>query len=190
MDDRKGMQLRSVQPKFSTRAADDKKYICCYFARFDDAYELWDGASEVIDSHAFDDTLNDDIRCLVDHMTWLILGRTESGTLTLKVDDVGLYGEVLINENDQDAVNLYERVKRGDVNQCSFGFEILSEKFDEGEDYIRWTILKVRLYEVSIVTFPAYENTSATVRKEEFKNMQKRKIDAWKQKTLKVLKGE
>lgn len=190
MDDRKGMQLRSVQPKFSTRAADDKKYICCYFTRFDDAYELWDGASEVIDPHAFDDTLNDDIRCLVDHMAWLILGRTESGTLTLKVDDVGLYGEVLINENDQDAVNLYERVKRGDVNQCSFGFEILSEKFDEGEDYIRWTILKVRLYEVSIVTFPAYENTSATVRREEFKNMQKRKIDAWKQKTLKVLKGE
>ncbi|MFR3430819.1 MAG: HK97 family phage prohead protease [Holdemanella porci] len=47
------------------------------------------------------------------------------------VDDKGLWGEVEINESDQDAMNLYARVQRGDVDQCSFGFEITSEEYSE-----------------------------------------------------------
>ena len=89
------------------------------------------GATESIDEHAFDDALDDDIRCLTDHVTHLVLGRTKAGTLTLSIDNHGLFGEVEINENDQDAVNTYERVKRGDVSQCSFGFDILEEDYEE-----------------------------------------------------------
>lgn len=95
-----------------------------------------------------------------------------------------------INENDQDAVNLYERVKRRDVDQCSFGFDILDEEFEDRGDTVKWTIKKVKLYEVSVVTFPAYEDTSVSARKRQLGEMKKRSIEAWKHKTLKKLKGE
>ena len=148
------------------------------------------GAVESIADTAFDGALADDIRCLIDHETRLVLGRNKAGTLTLKVDTRGLWGEVRINPNDQDAVNLYERVKRGDVDQCSFGFDILDEEFEDRGDTVKWTIKKVKLYEVSVVTFPAYEETSVSARKRQLGEIKKRSIEAWKQRTLKRLKGE
>ena len=122
---KRNRQARSIPLQFKTRSEEDgEKYISGYFAVFNSNYEMWEGATESVDVHAFDNTLQDDIRCLIDHDTHLVLGRTKSGTLTLKVDEKGLWGEVKINQADQDAVNLYERVKRGDVDQCSFGFDI------------------------------------------------------------------
>ena len=138
-------------------------------------YELWPGATESVASTAFDDALADDIRALIDHETRLVLGRTKAGTLTLKVDSRGLWGEIKINQKDQDAMNLYERVKRHDVDQCSFGFDILEEELEDRGDSVHWTIKKVKLYEVSVVTFPAYVETSVTARKNqlgELKNVQ------------------
>ena len=74
-------------------------------------------------------------------------------------------GVNVLNENDVDAMNLYERVKRGDVTQCSFGFNILDEDVDYRADgTIKWTIKEIDLHEVSIVTFPAYEETEVTAR--------------------------
>lgn len=96
----KKYQMRSSLSKFKTRDADGKKYISGYFAVFNSNYQLWDGATESVDPHAFDGTLDSDIRCLIDHDTRLVLGRTKSGTLTLRVDDKGLWGEVEINESD------------------------------------------------------------------------------------------
>ena len=127
------------------------------------------GATESVDPHAFDDALTDDIRALIDHDTRLVLGRTTAGTLTLRVDENGLFGSILINEDDQDAMNLYARIQRGDVSQCSFGFDILDESTEESRDEngkytVHWTIKKVKLYEVSAVTFPAYEQTSINAR--------------------------
>ena len=88
-------------------------------------------------------------------------------------------------------MNLYERVKRGDVDQCSFGFDIRSEDTDIREDgSIHWTIKEVDLYEVSCCTFPAYEETSITARCNEREEIQKREAQAWKEKMLKRLKGE
>lgn len=113
-------QTRSAHSAFETRTGKWKKYISGYFAVFNSRYEIWPGAVETVDT-AFDEALSDDIRCLIDHETRLVLGRNKANTLTLKADSRGLWGEVEINENDQDAVNLYERVKRkGDVDQCSF----------------------------------------------------------------------
>ena len=108
----------------------------------------------------------------------------------MKTDTRGLWGEVKINPNDQDAVNLYERVKRGDVDQCSFGFDILDEEFEDLGDTVKWTIKKVKLYEVSVVTFPAYEETSVSARKRQLGEIKKRNTEAWKQRVLKKLKGE
>lgn len=184
-------QIRGIPQTFRTR--DDEsgdKYISGYFVVFGSNYEIWDGATESVDPHAFDEALDADIRCLIDHDTRLVLGRTKSGTLTLKVDQKGLYGEVKINQADQDAMNLYERVKRGDVDQCSFGFDIVSERYEETEAGIHWTIEKVILYEVSVCTFPAYEETEVSARKKDYGSIKKREMDAWKKKTLGKLKGD
>lgn len=189
-ENRVAYQVRSTQSKFETREADGEMYISGYFAVFNSEYEMWPGAVESIADTAFDGALADDIRCLIDHETRLVLGRNKAGTLTLKVDARGLWGEVKINPNDQDAVNLYERVKRGDVDQCSFGFDILDEEFEDRGDTVKWTIKKVKLYEVSVVTFPAYEETSVSARKRQLGEIKKRSIEAWKQRTLKRLKGE
>lgn len=190
MSDRKIRQLRSACSEFQTRADEaGDLYISGYFSVFNSNYELWPGATESVAETAFDEALADDIRCLIDHETRLVLGRNKAGTLTLKVDSRGLWGEVKINRNDQDAMNLYERVKRGDVDQCSFGFDILEESFEDRGDSVHWTILKVKLYEVSIVTFPAYTDTSVSARKQDLETMKKRSIELWKTNTLKRLKG-
>lgn len=187
-------QIRTISQNICTRADEQTgdKYISGYFSVFGSDYEMWPGASESIDPGAFDGALVDDIRCLVDHESRLVLGRTKAGTLFLKVDEHGLWGEVRINGKDQDAVNLYERVLRGDVNQCSFGFDILDEEMTEDpvSGDIHWIIKKVKLYEVSIVTFPAYKDTEVTARKNEYDEIRKRKEEKWRSDMKRHLKGE
>lgn len=185
-------QIRSIHSKFETRQEEDgKKFISGYFAVFNSNYQIWDGATESVDPHAFDETLGNDVRALIDHQTHLVLGRNKAGTLTLRIDSRGLWGDVEINEDDQDAMNLYARVQRGDVDQCSFGFDIQEEKFEEREDgSVHWTILKVYLYEVSVCTFPAYEDTSVMARKNDLKSIEKRKVDVFKKNLMKKLKGD
>ena len=120
----------------------------------------------------------------------MVLGRTKAGTLELRTDSHGLWGKVTINENDTDAMNLYERVKRGDVDQCSFGFDIESEDTDYSDDgSVHWTIRKVRLYEVSVCTFPAYESTSVSARKRDYATIQARETQTWKEKQIRRLKS-
>lgn len=188
---RKMRQLRGIFSEFQTRTEETGDlYISGYFAVFNSDYEVWSGATESIAETAFDGALADDIRCLINHETRLVLGRTKSGTLTLKTDSRGLWGEVKINPNDQDAINLYERVKRRDVDQCSFGFEILDEEFEDRGDSVHWTIKKVKLYEVSVVTFPAYTDTNVSARKLELEEIKRRSFEMWKDKVTKKLKGE
>lgn len=184
-------QMRCVMSEFNTRNDETGDlYISGYFSVFNSVYELWPGATESIASTAFDDAIADDIRALIDHETRLVLGRTKAGTLTLKIDSRGLWGEIKINQNDQDAINLYERVKRHDVDQCSFGFDIIEEEFEDRGDSVHWTIKKVKLYEVSVVTFPAYIETSVTARKGQLKEIKKRSIEAVRKKCMTKLKGE
>lgn len=190
---RKGRQTRTMDCKFNVRAEGDEKRLEGYFSVFGGVYELWPGATESVDPHAFDEALTDDVRCLIDHETRLVLGRNKAGTLDLRIDETGLFGSVLINEDDQDAMNLYARVQRGDVTQCSFGFDILEESTDEertedGTWTVHWTIKKVKLYEVSVVTFPAYRDTEIAARKDDFSEIQKRRTEVWKNQLLERLK--
>ncbi len=175
-------QTRGGLTKFETREENGEKRIEGYFAVFDSNYELWDGATESIGRNAFDGALADDIRALIDHETRLVLGRTTAGTLTLRVDEHGLWGSIRINEADSDAMNLYARVQRGDVSQCSFGFDILQERtdVDSATGAVHWTIEKVKLYEVSCVTFPAYKETAIQARAEEYRDIKKRENERWK----------
>ena len=178
--DRKIRQTRSLQTELKTRAEPDSQdmYIEGYFAVFNRQTELWPGAYEEVAPGAFDETLGNDIRALINHDTTLVLGRNKAGTLELKADSYGLWGRVKINPNDTDAVNLYERVKRGDVDQCSFGFNILKEETDWREDgSVKWTIQEVDLHEVSICTFPAYEETGVQARKAEVDQHRQRQLE-------------
>lgn len=189
--DREKRQMRGVPGSFKTRAEESgDMFISGYFAVFGSEYELWPGASESVDPHAFDEALDDDIRCLINHDTRLVLGRNIAGTLQLRVEEKGLWGEVKINPNDQDAVNVYERVKRGDVNQCSFGFDIVAEEFEDRGDSVHWTIKAVKLYEVSVVTFPAYEETGVEARKRQVEDIRKRKNESWRARMMARMKGE
>lgn len=197
--DRDKMQTRCFHStSFETREENGDLFIEGYFSVFNSPYKMWDGAIETVDPHAFDGTVGDDIRCLINHDSTLVLGRTKAKTLELRIDDHGLFGRVKINPKDQDAMNVYERVKRGDVDQCSFGFEILQEEVEFGEDdSVHWTLTEVRLFEVSIVTFPAYEDTSVSARKKDFEALKERKekeheqrVASWKAELLDKLKGE
>lgn len=174
--------MRSRGTEFRAAEKDGAKYIEGYFAVFSGVYELFPGGTESIDPHAFDDTISGDIRALINHDTTLVLGRTKAGTLELSVDNRGLWGRVRINEADGDAMNLWHRIERGDVDQCSFGFEILEEDTEYRENgTVHWTIKRVKLYEVSPVTFPAYEETSVSARKREFEQIKERRCTAWKE---------
>lgn len=185
-------QTRSIQTELKTRAEQDSqdKYIEGYFAVFNKEIELWPGAFEEIAPTAFDGALLDDVRALINHDTTLVLGRTKADTLELKTDSQGLWGRIKINPNDSDAVNLYERVARGDVDQCSFGFDILKEETDWREDgTVKWTIQEVKLYEVSPCTFPAYEQTGIQARKAQVDEYQGKLFEARKLKLKERLKG-
>ena len=184
-------QLRTVATEFATREDGDALRIEGYFAVFNTNYEIAPGLSESIAQGAFSRTLQGgDIRALINHDTTLVLARTKAHTLELREDERGLWGSVLINPNDQDAMNLYSRVKRGDVDQCSFGFEIVNEETDFRDDgSIHWTIKDVDLFEVSACTFPAYEATNISAREKERDQLVARSLEAWKEKTKKRIGG-
>jgi len=178
MADRDQRQTRVFKTELKTRAENEEEMLIeGYFAVFNTQTELWPGAFEVLAPEAFNDTLGNDVRALIDHKSRLVLGRNKSGTLELKVDSYGLWGSVRINPADSDAVNLYERVKRRDVDQCSFGFNILDEDPDFRENgTVLWRITKVDLHEVSVCTFPQYVETGVQARHKEYEQHQTRKL--------------
>jgi hypothetical protein len=184
---REQRQTRSLRTELKTRAEGDSGDLVIegYFAVFGRETELWPGAHEEIAPGAFSNTLSNDIRALINHETRLVLGRNKSGTLELREDSYGLWGRIKINPNDTDAMNLYERVKRGDVDQCSFGFNIVREDTEWRDDgSVKWTIREVDLHEVSVVTFPAYEDTGVSARRKQVEEHRARLLEARRQKLI------
>ena len=176
-------QVRSVPTQFETREDENGQLVISgYFSVFNSNYDIGMGMSESVAPGAFLSSLSGDVRALTNHDTTLVLGRTTAGTLKLREDDIGLWGDVIINPKDSDAVNTYERVKRGDVSQCSFGFRIIKEDTEVKDDgSVHWTIRDVELYEVSVCTFPAYESTNVQARSAQRAEIQEREFAAWKE---------
>ena len=182
-------QLRSIPTKFETREDGENPTIEGYFAVFNSNYEIAPGMSESIAPGAFSRTLANDVRALINHDTTLVLGRTKANTLELREDSHGLWGKITINPNDGDAMNLYERVKRGDVDQCSFGFDLKEQDTEIRDDgAVHWTIRDLDLFEVSCCTFPAYEQTNISARSKERDEIKQRTLSAWREKMKGVLK--
>lgn len=145
------------------------RMISGYAAVFNsDSVEFWgwEGPfTERIAPGSFKKSLasNPDVRALIDHQPSLILGRTKSGTLRLKEDETGLFCEIDAPDT-QIARDLIENMRLGNIDQMSFGFYMNGFEWrkEDGKD-IR-LITECELFDVSIVTYPAYEETSVKVR--------------------------
>lgn len=179
-----------------------KRYLEGYFAVFNEPYQVFDGWVETVERGAFARYLStgEDTKVLWNHDSNIVLGSTANGTAVLREDETGLWGSVEINEQDQEALNAYARVGRGDVNGCSFGFDIARQEewWDEDGVY-RTKITEVDpLYEVSPCTFPAYKATSISARnkqhlteaREKYKQAQEKRREDWRTSMRKRLKGE
>ena len=197
------MEQRILQMKdMKTREENGKRYLEGYFAVFGEPYQVWDGWVETIERGAFARYLasGEDVKVLWNHDSNIVLGSTGNSTAALREDETGLFGSVEINEADQEAVNGYARVSRGDVTGCSFGFDIARQEEWWDEDGVYHTkITEVDpLYEVSPCTFPAYKATSISARNQEsFESAKKRletakeqKMNEWRESMRSRLKGE
>lgn len=155
---------RRITSKMSLRDEGGVRHIIGHAAVFETlSEEMW-GFREKIRRGAFlDSVVADDIRCLINHVPSHVLGRTRSGTLKVWEDETGLAYDCIPAETSY-ARNLMASLDRGDVDQSSFGFEALIDEWDfSGVCGVR-TLVKVRVFDVSPVTFPAYKETDAGVR--------------------------
>lgn len=159
-------ERRSWQSEIRTQRNDgEPPKIVGYAAVFDKWYEEPDlGFREKVRKGAFAKTIKEaDIRALWNHNPDYVLGRTKNGTLILKEDDKGLWMEVIPPET-QWAQDLVKSIERGDVDQQSFGFRVIKEAWESTPKWEERELIEVHLFDVSPVTFPAYEDTIAQVR--------------------------
>ena len=128
------------------------------------------GFREIIAEGAFDGRLEDDVRFLINH-DGLPLARTTNGTLRLSTDEKGLKYEAKV-ANTSLGRDLIELMRNGTINQSSFAFVVEDDSWEVKDGMNVRTINKVsRLYDVSAVTYPAYEEASVALRS----------MEAWKQ---------
>lgn len=162
-------ERRFITHKVEVRAHEEEKEerIIGYAAGFNKRSQVMAWFDEEIMPGAFDNVLEDDVRCLKNHDPNYILGRTRSGTLDIAVDDFGLRYDNLPPDTSY-ANDLIVSMKRGDVDQSSFGFNVNEDGeewvYDEEKGiYHRKIHLFTRLYDVSPVTYPAYLDTKSLV---------------------------
>lgn len=122
------------------------------------------GWKETIDPAAFDQCMNDDVRCYINHDRNLILGRSKSGTLRISKDELGLVYECDLPDTDY-AEGLAELMVRGDVDQSSFAFTVADAVWETRDGFDVRVIKRVaRIYDVSPVTEPAYTAADVGIR--------------------------
>lgn len=123
---------------------------------------------ERIDPKAFNKTIQEaDVRMLFNHNPDHVLARTKNGTLELGTDEAGLTYDGVINRDDPQAMSTHAKIARGDVDQSSFAFRVVAEEWRDASDEFdipQRTILEAELFDVSPVTYPAYEGTDVGVR--------------------------
>tara|TARA_R100001463_G_scaffold15386_4_gene40271 strand:- start:9144 stop:9719 length:576 start_codon:yes stop_codon:yes gene_type:complete len=135
-----------------------------YAAVFDQLSEDLGGFKEKINNRAFDKVLENDVVALLNHDNNIVFGRTTAGTLKLSVDERGLVSEITM-PNTQAAKDTIELMNRGDISKMSFGFYVDKDKWEEDSTgFVREVKEVKRLIDVSLVTRPAYPQTSAAVR--------------------------
>lgn len=142
------------------------KRMTGYAAKFDALSENLGTFRERIRRGAFEPSIRSaDVRLLVNH-EGMPLARTKSGTLKLFEDSIGLRFEAKLDASDPDVQRLIPKMKRGDLTQMSFGFFTKRDSWDRSDPQRPVRILEeVEIFDISIVTFPAYPQTEAEVRR-------------------------
>jgi hypothetical protein len=144
------------------RAEGDGNTLVGYASVFDSPSEPMPFV-EYVRRGAFSKTINDgaDVRLLVDH-EGVPLARTKSGTLVLEEDERGLRVEADLDPSNPDAARIISAMKRGDLSQMSFAFRTIKDSYNSDRSVRE--LKEVQLFDVSVVTFPAYEETVAELR--------------------------
>ncbi len=164
-------EVRALAAPIEVRA--DSRTATGYAAVYNSIADIGGYFNEQIAPGAFDGTLGGDVRALFNHDTAHVLGRTIAGTLRLASDDRGLAVEIDMPDTAM-ARDLTVSMTRGDISGMSFGFNVTKQTWDESGPVILRTIEAVELFEVSIVTFPAYDATDVAVRSlEQYKREQR-----------------
>ena len=156
-------QARAVQ----VEGQPDELWVEGYAARFNSSTVLFefDGIEyrEKIDPHAFDEANMSDVIFNFNH-SGRVMARTRNKTLQLSVDEQGLFIRARLDGTDEGR-SLYSDIAGGYIDRMSFRFTIGKESFDR--DNREWTVLRVkRLYDVSAVDIPAYDDTSISARRD------------------------
>ena len=162
------MEYRTLPGRIELREDGGEPMLVGYAAVFNELSVDFGGWHEVIMPGAFSQAIGAgaDVRALWQHDTALVLGRTTNGTLRLAEDELGLKAEISPPGTTW-AADALMALRRGDVNQMSFGFDVPAggDTWREQPDGWLRTIWRVEpLYEVSPVTFPAYPQTSVQTR--------------------------
>jgi uncharacterized protein len=172
-----GIEQRILTTHASLRAESqgDELVLRGYAARFNVlSHPLPQGFREKIQPGAFKRSLaaGDDVVCTFNHDESRILGRRSSGTLKVAEDDKGLAFRCQLDKNQVAHRDLHASVKRGDISDCSFAFNVVGEdgedfgdgKDENGQRCVVRSLRNVKLHDVSVVTHPAYPQTSVDAR--------------------------
>lgn len=195
-DDVERTRQAFISTEFNVRSIENEedKYLEGYFIRFNEETELTQGIYEEVSPEAITKSLkNNDIRCLFNHDSGIVLGRTGNETLELKVDEKGLFGKVKINPKDKQAFDILARIERGDINACSFGFNVNpggEEMITREDGTVKFILRDIDLLEVSAVTFPAYPTTIINARKKDVKTNIERLLQIRRKELIDKIRGE
>ena len=162
------LERRSL-PVRELRVEKEDGRIVGYASVFDETTSIGGMFDEVVRPGAFARAIKEkqDVRALWNHDSNHILGRTKSGTLTLEEDKRGLWIEI-DPPDTQTAHDVIESMRRGDVDSMSFAFVATEETWTERKDEPTLRELKdLDLYDISAVTYPAYEGTEVGLRSAE-----------------------
>jgi len=163
----RNIERRYVTSDVELRYTGGKTYIEGYAAVFNKRSDNLGGFVETVEPTAFNKTVQEaDVRALYNHNANMVLGRSKAGTLELSLDSTGLHYRALAPDTSY-ARDLTVLLERGDVNQSSFAFFNINDKWDETEDSIPLRHLhEVGLVDVSPVTYPAYQDATSGVIRE------------------------
>lgn len=157
------------------RADESGIKVSGYAAVFNQEADIGGYFREVIAPGAFQKAITrDDVVFVINH-EGLPLARTRSGTLTLTEDDHGLRMETELDASDPDVQSIIPKMKRGDLDKMSFAFRATKQEWDDTQDPPLRTVREVELYDVSIVTMPAYGGTDIGLRSLEESRKERRR---------------
>jgi HK97 family phage prohead protease len=163
----RSFEIKDLDIKIETRD-DGKKRIVGHAAVFNMLSEDLGGYREQVAPGAFSEAIGrDDVRALFNHDPNIILGRNLAGTLVMKEDTRGLAIEITPPDTQYIRDMVIAPMERGDVTQMSFAFSILPNGQDWAKDengQVVRTVKRVKLYDISPVTYPAYPQTDVGLR--------------------------